>query len=182
VGGAGRIDISRGIPLLEVPPARVDGSMGDVHPLGNPHFSLDPGLAPIITQNIVDGLARLAPENRRAFRAEPQGVPGAPRRAHGGVEQDHGAAEGQQGRRLPPGLQLLPDALRAGAARHGGGSPGVKALLIQPWNDVRFANRVAKESGARVLMMASSVGAVKGADNYFAAIDYNIKTLARALQ
>src|SRR5882762_2978141 len=64
VGGAGRIEISRGIPLLEVPSARVDRSMGDVHPLGNPHFSLDPGLAPIITQNIVDGLARLAPENR----------------------------------------------------------------------------------------------------------------------
>ena len=31
-------------------------------------------------------------------------------------------------------------------------------------------------------MVASAVGAVKGADNYIAAIDYNIKTLAKALQ
>src|SRR3989442_2966109 len=66
-GGRGRIEISRGVEVLEVPSARVDRSMGDVHPRGNPHFSLDPGLAPIITQNIVDGLARVAPENRAAF-------------------------------------------------------------------------------------------------------------------
>ena len=33
-GAAGRIEISRGIPLLEVPSTRVDRSMGDVHPLG----------------------------------------------------------------------------------------------------------------------------------------------------
>src|SRR5213078_2185214 len=63
-GGRGRIEISRGVEVLEVPTTRVDRSMGDVHPRGNPHFSLDPGLAPVITQTIVDGLARLAPEHR----------------------------------------------------------------------------------------------------------------------
>src|SRR5213593_3319836 len=71
-GAAGRIEISRGISLLEVPSTRVDRSMGDVHPLGNPHFSLDPGLAPIITQNIVDGLARVAPEHRAVFERNRQ--------------------------------------------------------------------------------------------------------------
>src|SRR5256885_2876869 len=71
-GAAGRIEVSRGIPLLEVPTTRVDRSMGDVHPLGNPHFSLDPGLAPIITQTILDGLAHLAPDHRAAFEANRQ--------------------------------------------------------------------------------------------------------------
>src|SRR5437660_1138787 len=71
-GAAGRIEISRGIPLLEVPSTRVDRSMGDVHPLGNPHFSLDPGLAPIITQNIVDGLSRLSSDDRPAFEKNRQ--------------------------------------------------------------------------------------------------------------
>ena len=66
-GAPGRVDVSRGIPVLEVPSVRVDRSMGDVHPLGNPHFSLDPGLAPLITQTILDGLARLAPDRRVAF-------------------------------------------------------------------------------------------------------------------
>src|SRR3989442_14401533 len=40
-GSAGRIDISRGLPILEVATVMVDRSMGDVHPLGNPHYSLD---------------------------------------------------------------------------------------------------------------------------------------------
>src|SRR5436309_13292445 len=75
-GARGRIDISRGLPILDVPTIRIDRSMGDVHPLGNPHYSMDPGLAPIITQNIVDALARFAPDhraelekNRQAFLA-----------------------------------------------------------------------------------------------------------------
>src|SRR5438093_2705594 len=71
-GAAGRIEISRGISLLEVPTTRVDRSMGDVHPPGNPHFSLDPGLAPIITQNIVDGLSRLSADDRPAFERNRQ--------------------------------------------------------------------------------------------------------------
>ncbi len=71
-GAVGRIDVSRGLPILDVPTIRVDRSMGDVHPLGNPHYSLDPGLAPIITQNIVDGLSRLAPEHRATFERNRQ--------------------------------------------------------------------------------------------------------------
>src|SRR5262245_34095201 len=73
-GAPGRVDVSRGVQVLEVPSARVDRSLGDVHPLGNPHYSLDPGLAPIVTQNIADAFARFAPDrhddferNRRAF-------------------------------------------------------------------------------------------------------------------
>jgi zinc/manganese transport system substrate-binding protein len=43
-GGQGLIDASRGVPVLEVPAGRVDRSMGDVHPAGNPHYTLDPGM------------------------------------------------------------------------------------------------------------------------------------------
>jgi len=59
---------------------------------------------------------------------------------------------------------------------------GVKAILVEPWNDVKLANRVAEEAGAKAYVMATSVGAVKGADNYVAAIDFNITTLAKALR
>src|SRR5437879_9795159 len=47
-GAAGRIEISRGIPLLEVPSARVDRSTGDGHPLRHPPLPPDPGPAPLI--------------------------------------------------------------------------------------------------------------------------------------
>ena len=203
LGAPGRIEISRGIPLLEVPTTRVDRSMGDVHPLGNPHFSLDPGLAPIITQNILDGLARLAPENRPAFEKNRQAflqklagemdrwiklmepVRGAKVVAYHpdfiyfvtrfGLVQT-GTLEDRPG--IPPSPQHLARLINQMKAEQ------VKVILVEPWNDLKLAERVASEvgSGARAFVMASSVGAVKGADNYFAAIDYNVTTMAQALK
>jgi ABC-type Zn uptake system ZnuABC Zn-binding protein ZnuA len=58
----------------------------------------------------------------------------------------------------------------------------VKVVLVEPWNDVKLATRVAEEAGAKAFVMALSVGAVKGADNDIAAIDYNVTTLAQALR
>ena len=40
-GGAGDVDVSRAIPVLDVQP-NADRSMGDVHPRGNPHYWLHP--------------------------------------------------------------------------------------------------------------------------------------------
>lgn len=200
-GARGRIEISRGIEVLEVPTTRVDRSMGDVHPRGNPHFSLDPGLAPVITQTIVDGLARLAPENRAAFEQNRKAflaqldqrmaewtklmepVKGAKvvvyhpdliyfLKRFGLVQV--GMVEDRPG--IPPSPQHLVNLIRAMKDEK------VKVVLVEPWNDVKLANRVAEEAGAKAFVVASSVGAVKGADNYLAAIDYNIKTLAKALQ
>lgn len=200
-GAPGRIDISRGVPLLEVPTTRVDRSMGDVHPLGNPHFSLDPGLAPIITQNIVDGLARVEPEYRAAL---------ARNREVFLAKLDQEMARWQKLMAPVRGAKVVvyhPDFIyfltrfglvqvaaledRAGIPA----SPGhlvnviklmkeerVKMILVEPWNDVKLATRVAEEAGAKAFVMATAVGAVKGADNYIAAIDFNIKTLSEALK
>jgi zinc/manganese transport system substrate-binding protein len=200
-GAAGRIEISRGIPLLEVPTTRVDRSMGDVHPLGNPHFSLDPGLAPQITQNILDGLSRLAPEHRAAFEKNREAflqrlegemakwtkvmapVKGAKVVVYHpdmvyfltrfGLVQV-GTVEDRPG--IPPSPQHLVQLIQAMK------NEKVKAVLVEPWNDVKLAQRVADEAGAKALVIASAVGAVKGSDNYIAAIDYNVNALAKALQ
>ena len=200
-GGRGRIEAGRGVLLLEVPSTRVDRSMGDVHPGGNPHFSLDPGLAPQITQNILDGLARVAPQHRAAFERnraaflarldeqmarwtklmEP--VKGAKVVVYHpdfiyfltrfGLVQ-LGAIEDRPG--IPPSPQHLVTLLRQMK------ESGVKAILVEPWNDVKLAQRIAEEAGAKAIVFASAVGAVKGADNYIAAIEYNVTTLAKALR
>jgi ABC-type Zn uptake system ZnuABC Zn-binding protein ZnuA len=200
-GARGRIEISRGVPLLEVPSTRVDRSMGDVHPLGNPHFSIDPGLAPIITQNILDGLVRVAPEqratfekNRAAFLAKVEErmaqwtktlepMRGAKVVVYHptfiyfitrfGLTQV-GSVEDRPG--IPPSPQHLVNLIRQMKEEK------VKVVLVEPWNDLKLATRIAEEAGARALVIASSVGAVKGADNYLAAIDYNVTMLAKALQ
>jgi ABC-type Zn uptake system ZnuABC Zn-binding protein ZnuA len=200
-GGAGRIEISRGIPLLDVPTTRVDRSMGDVHPLGNPHFSLDPGLAPTITRTIVDGLSRVAPQHRAAFernrtafleRLEQQMAVWVktlePVRG-GKVVVYHpdfiyfltrfglvqvGTIEDRPG--IPPSPQHLASLIRQMQEQK------VKVVLVEPWNDRKLAARVAEEAGGQALVIASSVGAVKGADDYISTVDYNVKALAAALR
>src|SRR5262245_57320010 len=200
-GGRGRIEISRGLEVLEVPTARVDRSMGDVHPRGNPHFSLDPGMASAITQNIVDGLARGAPESRAVFEQN--------RKAFLVQLEQHMAQwmktmEPVRGSKVvvfhPVYIYFLTrfGLVQAATVEDRPGIPPspqhvvnlirqikdekIKVILVEPWNDVKLANRIAEEAGAKAFVMASAVGAVKGADNYIAAIDYNIAALAKALQ
>src|SRR5216684_9405757 len=42
VGGTGYLDMSQFCQILEIPQGQVTRAMGDVHPLGNPHYWLDP--------------------------------------------------------------------------------------------------------------------------------------------
>jgi ABC-type Zn uptake system ZnuABC Zn-binding protein ZnuA len=59
---------------------------------------------------------------------------------------------------------------------------GVKVVLVEPWSDQKLASRVAQEAGARAVVMATSVGAAPGTDDYIAMIDFNVRTLAEALR
>jgi ABC-type Zn uptake system ZnuABC Zn-binding protein ZnuA len=55
-------------------------------------------------------------------------------------------------------------------------------ILTVPWGDQKLAERVAEEAGAKAVVVASAVGAVKGADSYLDTIDYNVKAVAQALK
>jgi len=58
----------------------------------------------------------------------------------------------------------------------------VRVVLVQPWNDLKLAQRVAGEASAKVMVLPTMVGGVKGADTYIGTIDYNVNTLAQALR
>jgi zinc/manganese transport system substrate-binding protein len=178
-GTPGRVDASEGLPILEVPTTRVDRSMGDVHPGGNPHYTPDPGLAPQITANILAGLARLQPGSRAAFeknRAEflarlDQAMPGwvaalAPFKG-AKVVQYHpdfvylfarfglvkgGAIEDRPGIPATPAhlARLIQDMKQE----------QIKLVVVEPWNDFKLAERVAQDAGAKVRVLAPSVGAL----------------------
>jgi zinc/manganese transport system substrate-binding protein len=200
-GAAGLIDASRGVQVLDVPTGRVDRSMGDVHPFGNPHYSLDPGQAETVTANIVEGFARVAPEHRATFERNRQAflakLSEAMRRwtstlapfkgapvvtyhptftyflARFGLVQA-GTIEDRPG--IPPSPVHLTRLIRQMK------DDKVKVVVVEPWIDRTLAARVAEEAGAKVVPLASVVGAVKGADSYLGAIDYNVSTLAQALR
>jgi zinc/manganese transport system substrate-binding protein len=59
---------------------------------------------------------------------------------------------------------------------------GVKALILEPWGDRKLADRLASETGAKVVLMAPGAGAVKGTDAYLDWVAYNVNALAQALR
>jgi ABC-type Zn uptake system ZnuABC Zn-binding protein ZnuA len=200
-GAPGRIDVSRGIQVLEVPSTRVDRSMGDVHPLGNPHYSLDPGMAPVITQNIVDAFARFAPDRRAEFERNRQAFLS---RLDEAMARWTRTMEPLKGAKVivyhPQWIYLLTrfGLSQAGTLEDRPGIPAtpshltriirqmkderIKVIIVEPWNDLKLATRVADEAGAKAVVLSAMVGGVKGADSYIGAIDHNVTALAQALR
>lgn len=200
-GAPGRVDASSGILVLEVPRTRVDRSMGDVHPVGNPHYTVDPGMAPAITANILEGLVRVAPQHRAAFE-----------RNREEFLARLGQAMARWSAQLAPykGTKVIVDhnmwpyfltrfgLVQAGSIEERPGippTPGhlsklialmkedkIRLILTVPWSDQKLADRVAEEAGAKAVVVASAVGAVRGADSYLDTIDYNVKAVAQALK
>ena len=68
-GGPGFIDASEAISALGVPSGRIDRSMGDVHPGGNPHYLLDPMNGLRVAALLWDRFAALRPEAEQHFAA-----------------------------------------------------------------------------------------------------------------
>jgi len=199
-GAPSVIEAVRGLEILKVRTGPIDRSLGDVHPSGNPHFTLDPGTLPIVTANIVAGLARLRPEltdrlqaNRQAFLDE---VATAMRRwtdtmlpyrgepvvsYHDswpyfyrafGLEE-LGVIEDRPG--VPPSPQHLVALIRRMRERR------VKVVVVESWYPTATAETVARAAGARVLTVPQSPGAMKGTDTYITHLDALVTTLARAL-
>jgi zinc/manganese transport system substrate-binding protein len=63
------VDCSNGVSVLEKPTGKVDASMGDVHPFGNPHYWLSPENGIIIGQNIATELQKIDPANAAFYFA-----------------------------------------------------------------------------------------------------------------
>ena len=70
IGTPGHLDASEGVLRLEVPTQKIDRSMGDVHPLGNPHYWLDPLNGRIVAKSIGQSLSGLAPKHAAFFQEQ----------------------------------------------------------------------------------------------------------------
>ena len=200
-GAPGRVDASEGILVLEVPKTRVDRSMGDVHPMGNPHYTADPGMAPAVPANILNGLARVAPQSRAAFERN---------RAAFLARLEQAQARWTEVLAPLKGARVVVDhslwayfltrfgLVQVASVEERPGIPAtpshvaklielikgerIKVIMTVPWGDKKLAERIGQEGGAKVVLMAPAVGGVKGADSYIETVDYNVKTLAQALK
>jgi zinc/manganese transport system substrate-binding protein len=66
-GQNGNFDCSQYVTVMEKPTS-VDRSMGDVHPLGNPHYHLSPINISRVAQGIVQALSQADPTNADFYR------------------------------------------------------------------------------------------------------------------
>jgi len=194
-GTPGYIDASVAIALLDVRGAAV--GPGHPHGSGNPHYWLDPANAEIITGNLFEALARLDPagakyyEQRRIVfldrletkRREWQETL-APYRGRALIAYHNNWAYLTRRFRLdlagfieikpgvPPSLAHLAGLLRTMHEKD------IAIIVRQPNEPARNTELLAHRSGAAVVVLAASVGAVPEARDYIELIDYNVKALA----
>jgi ABC-type Zn uptake system ZnuABC Zn-binding protein ZnuA len=175
--------------------------MGDVHPSGNPHYWLDPGNGRRIAQSIRDRLSQLRPADAPYFAAR-----------YADFDRRLAAAEARWDALMKPyrGLDVVtyhrswPNfADRFGLEVIGYVEPrpgippspshtlqliqemkskNVKLLLVEPYFDLKTPAAVARDSGAKVVVLLPSVGGEKSVTHYIALFDHNLNTLVAAIK
>ncbi|HEV8210533.1 MAG TPA: metal ABC transporter substrate-binding protein [Vicinamibacterales bacterium] len=200
-GSAGYLDASLQASILEVPTGQVTRAMGDVHPLGNPHYWMDPENGKRVGKEIADKLSELRSNDRAFFQqkltdftarldaAEKRWLAQlAPYKGTKVVTYHRsfpnfaerfgldivGYVEPKPG--IPPSpqhtLDLITDMKRQ----------NVKIVLVEPYFDLKTPNAIGRDTGAEVLVMPPSVGGVKEITDYFTLFDYDIKLLVDAIK
>ena len=192
-GGAGRIDASVVIEPLQVPTTRVDRSMGDVHPRGNPHYLTDPRNGVSVARLLAERFSQLRPEHAERFAA---GASDFERQLEARLQTWSALAERSPVRKalqdhlywgyfaqrfglelvgtLEPKPGIAPTTKHLGALVERARATSVDVVLANPYYDLRHARFVAGQTGARIAEMAHQPGARPGADDYLSMMDHNV--------
>ena len=200
IGKPGRVQASQGIRLMNVP-TNVTRAAGDVHALGNPHFTVDPIIAKAIAQHIAKSFAAVDPPNAAFYDASYKKFEtaiNAKLQGWGAVMQSykdlHVAAyhdswpyfahrfglkidiflEPKPG--IPPSPSHLTEVIGQMKSNH------VKAIIVEPYHDRRIAEKVARSTDAKVIDFSQFPGGIPGTDSYVSLIDQLVKRLADALK
>jgi zinc/manganese transport system substrate-binding protein len=200
-GADGYLDASLQAEILEIPQGQITRAMGDVHPLGNPHYWLDPENGKRIAKEIADKFSQLRPGdtafftqrltdfNARLDAAEKGWLAKmAPYRGVKVVTYHRsfpnfakrfgldiiGYVEPRPG--IPPTPQHTLDLINEMKRQN------VKLELIEPYFDLKTPNAIGRDTGAQVLVMPPSVGGVKEASDYFKLFEYDIGLLIDAIK
>lgn len=197
----GYFEASRFAEILEVPTGAVNRAMGDVHPMGNPHYWLDPqnglrvatGLAQKLSQMDPGGAAyyqqRLADFQRRlgdaSKRWDERMKPYRGRKVvtyhrswpnfvkrFGLQVVDY--VEPRPG--IPPSPAHVVELITEMKREH------VKLILVEPYFDLKTPQSVAREVGGEVVVLMPSVGGDANVPDYIKLFDRDVDLLAQALQ
>ena len=202
-GKPGYVDASRVITVLDMARGNVDRSQGDVHPLGNPHYWLDPENGRRIAKLFRDTFSQLDVKNASTYAANADAFTQRLDAAEQSWKADLAKIKGQpvvawhtswryfaeyNGMNIvafmepkpgvPPSPAHLYEVIQAVKRT------GAKAIVMEPFYDRKTADLVAKQTGIKVLILPPSVGGLKGApvNDYISLMKYDMAQLAAAVQ
>src|SRR6195256_4070487 len=200
VGKPGRVQAAAGVRLMNVP-GTVTRAAGDVHALGNPHFMTDPIIAKAVAQHIMRAFSAVDPLHSAEYKANYEKFEGTinfklqqwgstllpfkgqklvayhdswPYFAHRfGLNIDI-FLEPKPG--IPPSPAHLAEVIAQMRAQH------IKAIIVEPFQDRKIAERVASATGAKVINFAQFPGGLGGTDTYVKLIDRLVSNVLSALK
>ena len=199
-GGKGELDLSVGIPLLEVPNRSLSRLMGDIHIYGNPHYWLSPENAKIMARAIGEKLSELDPAHAAAYQRRRDEFL---KRLDERIAQWKQTAAAIQGKEviayhnewpylaeflgikieqflepkpgIPPSpkhLSFLEEYMKAHKIR----------VIVQPTYFSRAASEaLAKRTGAKVVMLCQNLGELPQAGDFLSFIEFDVQQLVQAL-
>ncbi|HEV3239949.1 MAG TPA: metal ABC transporter substrate-binding protein [Casimicrobiaceae bacterium] len=199
-GGAAYLDASAGVPLLEIRGQNVVNEGGHAHGLANPHYWLDPANAVIVTAAIAEALIRIVPgererivANRERFLAElkTRWARWSERLApYAGVKViAYHNSWPYFARRfrldvidfIEPKPGVAPSPAHLARLISAGREAKVRAIVHEPYEPEDTARLLAGKLGVHFVLLATSVDSVPGTADYFALLEYDVATLANAL-
>jgi ABC-type Zn uptake system ZnuABC Zn-binding protein ZnuA len=198
-GAPGRIVASDGVKMLEIPTS-FDRSKGDVHSLGNPHFMIDPVTVRIIARSIASHFAQIDPKNAATYN-------GNLTRFNTKLDAKYAAWQKElapyRGARIvtyhkdfvyladrfgltvvdelepKPGISPSPAHLAQVIGKMK--ATNATVILVQPFQNRKTAETVARQTGATVLDLPEQPGAAPNTSTYFDMMDNLVHTLAGGL-
>jgi zinc/manganese transport system substrate-binding protein len=199
-GAAGRVTASTGIRMMDVP-ATLDRSRGDVHALGNPHFLIDPANAKIVAANIAAHLSQVDPGGAATYSANLKKFNDAVDARTAVWEKTLAPFKGAKivtyhndfvyfaerfGLKvigtLEPKPGIAPSAAHLARTIGDMKANDAHVLLVQPYQNRKTAETVARQTDAVVLDVSQQPGAIRGTDSYVAMMDNLVNTIANGLK
>ncbi len=200
-GAPGYLDASQFTEILEIPQGKLTRAEGDVHPLGNPHYWLDPDNGRRIAKGIAAKLTEMDPGDQAYFQQREQDfekrLAEADKKWLAQMAPYRGAKVVTYHRSWPNfakhfGLDVV------GYIEPRPGIPPtpshtieivnlmkrekIKIELIEPYFDLKTPNSIASMTGGRVVVLMPSVGGKPEITDYFKLFDYDIGVLTKAFE
>src|SRR5262245_56011817 len=200
-GAAGYLEASQFADILERPAGGVSRAMGDVHPLGNPHYWLDPNNGRAVAQGIAGKLASLRTEDASYFENRYKDFAARLAQAEKGWDQKMAP---YRGRKVITFHQSWPNFAKrfgievAGYVEPKPGIPptpshslelinlmkaqNIRVIWVEPYLDTKTPDSIARSAGGEAIVLLPSVGGNAKVTDYFKLFDYDTDLVAGAFE